>query len=839
MLHYGFVMPVQAIGGLTRQREGSRKRGYNCRHTCVIKVDCRSTVTESCPEWPFKINSPKPMPNRLIHEQSPYLLQHAHNPVDWYPWGPEAFAAARATNKPIFLSVGYSTCYWCHVMERQSFENPAIAEEMNRHFICVKVDREERPDVDCFYMNAVQVLTHRGGWPMSVFLTPDGRPFYGGTYYPPADQHGMPGFLTILSAIDQAWQGRRDQVEQSCEQLMGILRQISRPPAPRRDLTLDADLTHELVRRSTADYEPQFGGFGSAPKFPRQTLLELVLVYLQARPDAKDRSRLSGALRHTLDAMADGGIHDHLGGGFHRYSTDASWLVPHFEIMLYDNAMLAWVYAEASRAGSLVGAGCVPNGEGEGAGAAARYTHIAREICMTSPQGAFYTAFDAEVDACEGEPYLWTAAEVDEVLGPVDGALFARLYGLDQGPNFSDPHQGSGRPEKNVLFRPRPIAQAAVDLGMTEAALEASLREMRHKLLTTRRQRKQPLLDTKIITSWNALMIRSLAFCGRILHEPRYIEAARCATEFLLSVHRRADGSLWRTSRDGTARHDACLDDYALLAQALLELHEATGETQWKSQAVQIAEQMIARFGDLPSGDASADASAPDPSAAPSQAAHAFFFTPADAADVPLRQQIAHDSPLPSGNAIAARVCIKLGRLDLAAGVLRTFARQLVEQVEAMSSMATALIEYLAVAAPLHVTAAPQAGRPMTPEELADEVVELHAAWANPRQLHILFRIRDGWHINSNPAGRDLTPTQVAVLGDAAPTVALYKYPEPRRLNMAGGDIAVFDGDTVVEIHFKGDMTGIGPLLLSAVYQACDTQRCLPVRSKQFELNTP
>ncbi len=818
------------------------------------------------------------MPNRLIHETSPYLLQHAHNPVDWYPWGPEAFAAAKAQNKPIFLSVGYSTCYWCHVMERESFENDTVAADMNRRCICIKVDREERPDVDSFYMNAVQVLTHRGGWPMSVFLMPDTRPFYGGTYFPPIERQGMPGFLTILGAVDDAWHNRPEQVQRSGEQLMEILGQIAEPAAPQKDTTLDIALVHELLRRSTADYEPTFGGFGSAPKFPRETLLELILVYLSRRTDAKERDKLIKQLRHTLDAMADGGMRDHLGGGFHRYSTDASWLVPHFEIMLYDNAMLAWVYAEASRQFGHE-----------------RYAQIARGICdfvlreMTSPAGGFYTAFDAEVDAKEGEPYLWTADEVTALLtqssadalvgnGPPhqtagegtgttsrppilpDAELFSRIYGLDQGPNFADPHHGLGVPEKNILHLPRPLAEVAVAMGTSEQALDARLRPTRDKLLAARKQRKQPLLDTKIITSWNALMIRCLAYCGRILSEPRYLEAAANAAEFLLSSHRQSNGTLWRTSRDGQPQHDAFLDDYAMFAHALLELHEATGEPQWKEHAANIADLMISLFADAPNPSwhglparvppYPAASTLPLPpgegrgegilSFAPSSLPfRAFFFTPADAADLPLRQKLAHDSPLPSGNAVAALVAVKLGRTDISAAVLATFARQISEQGEGMSSMVTALIEHLAVHTAITVPAAPQDNRPPSPQELSDSVVELHAAWPNPRELHILFRIEEGYHIHANPAARDMIPTQIAVLGDAAPTVAFYKYPDPQSLTLAGQAIPVFTGQAILEVHFKGDMTGIGPILLSAVYQPCDDRSCLPPTTRQFELNTP
>ena len=484
----------------------------------------RTEVVLSSPHNP---SSQSHSTNRLANETSPYLLQHQHNPVDWYAWGPEAFKASREQDKPIFLSVGYSTCYWCHVMERQSFENDAIAAVMNEHFVNVKVDREERPDVDQLYMTAVQVLTRHGGWPMSVFLTPDLKPFFGGTYFPPEDAYGRPGFPTLLRGISDAYRNRRGDVEQSADQLVNILEQLARPRPPSHALTIDDKLIDRLVEQSASDYEPRHGGFGAAPKFPRETLLELLLTYC-AQPVPKSaigdrQSAIMKRLRHTLDAMANGGIRDHLGGGFHRYSTDAQWLVPHFEIMLYDNAMLAWCYVEAYRQTEEP-----------------RYARVARGVFdfvlreMTSPDGVFYTAFDAEVDAQEGLSYLWTPAEVNALLEDFengDGTRFLRMYGLDRGANFADPHHGTGTPDKNILFLP----------DGPEQEDDPTIARMRQALYEARLKRKQPLLDTKVITSWNALMIRALAYGGQVLSEPRYIEAAERAARLLLDRHRTDD----------------------------------------------------------------------------------------------------------------------------------------------------------------------------------------------------------------------------------------------------------------------------------------------------------
>ncbi|HEY8667273.1 MAG TPA: thioredoxin domain-containing protein, partial [Tepidisphaeraceae bacterium] len=411
--------------------------------------------------------------NRLSAETSPYLLQHAHNPVDWHAWGPEAFAAARAQNKPIFLSVGYSTCYWCHVMERQSFENERVAGEMNARFINIKVDREERPDVDQLYMMAVQVLTRHGGWPMSVFLTPDLRPFYGGTYFPPTDQQGRPGFITLMKGIEDAYRNRPQDVEKTANQLVDILKQLAQPAPPDSAIAINAAFIDSQVARAISDYDAEHGGFGSAPKFPRQTLLELLLRYIDEDPNqptstaqgdtARFKEQVRRRLFHTLDALAAGGIRDHLGGGFHRYSTDAQWLVPHFEIMLYDNAMLAWIYVDAYRQSEN-----------------RQYAAVARGILdfvlreMTSSSGAFYTALDAEVDAREGLSYLWTAEEVEALLGKTDARIFSKVYGLDEGPNFADPHHGPGHPDTNILYMPDTLEDIVEEISKIDVSIRST-----------------------------------------------------------------------------------------------------------------------------------------------------------------------------------------------------------------------------------------------------------------------------------------------------------------------------------------------------------------------------
>jgi len=747
--------------------------------------------------------------NRLAEETSPYLLQHAHNPVDWYAWGPDAFDRARREDKPIFLSVGYSTCYWCHVMERQSFENEAVAAEMNARFVNIKVDREERPDVDQLYMTAVQVLTHQGGWPMSVFLTPDLRPFYGGTYFPPTDQYGRPGFVTLLRGLDDAYRNRRKEVEQAAAQITDILRQIARPRAPESPVTFSYDWIDELVERSVSDYEPHHGGFGHAPKFPRQTLLKLLLAYLRDRPgeDAR-KSKYLAMLRHTLDALAHGGIRDHLGGGFHRYSTDEKWLVPHFEIMLYDNAMLAWVYAEAHRQT-----------------ADARYAHVTRGILdfvlreMTSPDGAFYTAFDAEVDAREGLSYLWTLEEVQSLLGPADAKRFAAVYGLDQGPNFADPHHGT-RADKNILYLAQP--QNALD--------DPDLGRMRQTLYAARRQRKQPLLDTKILTSWNALMVRAMARAGAVLNEPTYLNAAARAADFLLREHRTSEGWLYRASRDGKKKYEGFLDDYAFLTDALLALHDATGEHHWKDHAESLAALMLEKFADPSAGG--------------------FYFTDKDATELIVRQKMGSDSPLPSGNAVAAMAMLKLtnqraGRFsgqrtpDTAHHTLAAFAGQLLAGAEGMSAMVQSALLYVRSHGDFTVSpgaTAEATDRPLTPQQVAAGVVTLRAEWATPTRLDLHVSILPGFHINAHDASAGLLAAQLSVTGDAASAVTNIDYPpgELQRFAFSEAPIRVHTGDVIIVVTFNSPPSAAARLAL--YYQACDDTACFPPVTKQLDV---
>lgn len=754
-------------------------------------------TTEREKQVNFTPSSSSHSANRLSGETSPYLLQHAHNPVDWYPWGPEAFAAAQNQDKPIFLSVGYSTCYWCHVMERQSFENPEIAAEMNRLFINIKVDREERPDVDQLYMTAVQYLTSRGGWPMSVFLTPDLRPFYGGTYFPPHDSRGRAGFMTLMRKIDEVYRIQPLDIQNNATRIVEVLQQYAEPPLPQDPVRIDDAFVETQIRKSVADYDPRFGGFGGAPKFPRQTLLELLLAFLHSPVKAGNfKSRVEQMLLFTLDALADGGIRDQIGGAFHRYATDEKWLVPHFEIMLYDNAMLAWCYVEAF----------VLTGESRYAGVARGiFDFVLRE--MTSPDGGFYTAFDAEVDAQEGLSYLWTVPQIEAALGLQDARFFNKVYGVDRGPNFADPHQGSGIPEKNILFWPRPPLDVAASLNLTPQQLEERLIPMRKKLLESRHRRKQPLLDTKIITSWNALMVRAMARGGQVFSESRYLDAATIAMRHLLTAHRAPGGGLYRCSRDGTAKYRGFLDDYAFVCQALLALANATGESTWRDQAVEMADSMQARFGDREMGG--------------------FYFNEKDAADLIVRQKIAADSPLPSGNAVAARVLLELGRLAEAQQTIAVFAQAMESQGPGASAMVLGALEYLQIAAPFTVApaAAPTAAQRSDP---FNGVVAVITEWRTPIELCLHLSIEPGYHLNAHdlPAGSPFRPTSLWI---DEPGVKV-DYPPSEYLTAQFADVPlrVYTGDVTLCVRFPYAWPIDKPITLALNYQACNESECLP-----------
>ena len=557
--------------------------------------------------------------NRLAGETSPYLLQHAHNPVDWFPWGPEALAKAKAEDKPIFLSIGYSACHWCHVMERESFENPDIAVLMNERYVNIKVDREERPDLDNLYMAAVQALTGHGGWPMSVFLTPDLEPFYGGTYYPPIDSRGMPGFPRVLLSVERAWNERRDEILTAAGEMAGQLRSAGEIPRGESGGELGPKLLDNASRALARAFDPTHGGFGSAPKFPHPMDLRVLLRQHARTGDAHALHMVT----HTLDKMARGGIYDQLGGAFARYSTDERWLAPHFEKMLYDNALLSTVYLEAYQV--------TRNPE---------YARVARETMdyilgrMTSPEGPFYSTEDADSEGVEGKYYVWSLAEVVEVLGPERAKEFAYVYDVTDGGNWE---------HANILNLPKPISQAAKLLGRDEADLTKDLAADRAKLLEARERRIPPGKDTKALTSWNGLMLAPLAEGSLILDDRRYAEAASKAAGFLLDTMRTPDGRLLHSYKDGQAKFNAYLDDYANFIDGLTRLFEATGEARWIEAAVGLAGVMIEEFHDPEKGG--------------------FFYVGKGHEALIARQKDAYDNATPSGNAMAATALARLAAL--------------------------------------------------------------------------------------------------------------------------------------------------------------------------------
>jgi uncharacterized protein len=551
--------------------------------------------------------------NRLSQETSPYLLQHAHNPVDWYPWGAEAFNKAKSENKPILLSIGYSACHWCHVMERESFENEKIAALMNELFVNIKVDREERPDLDEIYMNAVQMLTGRGGWPMTMFLTPDGKPFYGGTYFPPEDRQGMPGFPRILMGVSQAYRERPADVEKSVSQIIAALQRMSESPQTERNFppTIIGDSCEKIARA----YDPENGGLGQAPKFPNAGVYELFLRHFH---QSKSEHSLE-MVTHTLTKMAQGGIYDHLGGGFHRYSVDAKWLVPHFEKMLYDNAQLVRIYAQAYTATrEPLFKSVVDDTVG----------YLLRE--MLHSEGGFYATQDADSEGEEGKFFVWTTAEVNRLIGEVNSEIFCRIYDVSEQGNFE---------EKNILHPILTIEQASKLFRKDPSEIKALVVNAKQKFFTEREKRIKPFRDEKIIAAWNGLTLSGLAEAIKVSNNTACVEAVKRTIDFLFAKMFR-DGFLLHTYKEGQAKLLGYLDDYAFVAIGLLDVYEAIFDRSVLDRSIELTNILLREFWDEKEG--------------------AFFYTGKSHEQLISRTKPVFDGSIPSGNAMATQLLLRL-----------------------------------------------------------------------------------------------------------------------------------------------------------------------------------
>jgi len=599
------------------------------------------------------------MPNRLITEASPYLRQHAHNPVDWFPWGAEAFEKAQSEDKPIFLSIGYSTCHWCHVMAHESFEDSEVARLMNEAFVSVKVDREERPDIDSVYMSACQVMTGVGGWPLSIIMTPDKRPFFAATYIPRESRFGLIGMLELIPRIRELWARRRGEALGLSRKVSAVLQQTSQDtPGEELDETTLEIAYEQLAKR----FDGQHAGFSNAPKFPTPHNLLFLLRYWKRRGNKEALDMVE----RTLQAIRRGGIYDHIGFGFHRYSTDSQWLVPHFEKMLYDQAMSAMAYTEAYQATGK---------EEYGKTAREIFTYVLRD--MTAPGGGFYSAEDADSEREEGKFYVWTQEEVREALGNGELDFMAAVFNVEEGGNFTEQTTGR-RSGANILHVRKSLEELASDLNLSRHDLQNDLEAIRQRLFAHREKRVHPVKDDKILTDWNGLMIAALAKGAQAFDEPEYAEAAGDAANFVLGNMRRPDGRLWHRYRDGQVGVQANLDDYVFLVWGLIELYEAIFDAKYLKVAVELTGDMLRHFWDGDSGG--------------------LYLTPEDGESPLVRKKEIYDGAIPSGNAVAMLNLLRLGRMtatpdweEKAAAIGRAFSRSVDQSPSAHTQLMVAL----------------------------------------------------------------------------------------------------------------------------------------------------
>jgi uncharacterized protein YyaL (SSP411 family) len=742
--------------------------------------------------------------NRLVDETSPYLLQHAYNPVHWYPWGDEAFEAARRENKPIFLSIGYSTCYWCHVMERESFENPDVAAVLNDYYIPIKVDREERPDVDDIYMTAVQVMTQRGGWPLSLWLEPDTlKPFFGGTYFPVEGQGQRPGFMQLLHGIHQAWLERQPELRAQSDKVAdAVVNRLASVPAPELP---HPDVVEAAVSQLMASYDTVNAGYGGAPKFPMPVHLDMLIEAAWDRPDVQD------SLRHTLDRMAMGGMYDQVGGGFHRYSTDGKWLVPHFEKMLYDNGMLASVYAEAhDRTGDGFYAAIV----------AETLDYVLRE--MVDETGAFWSAQDAESNAREGQSYLWTPGEIRAAIEegglPPEWADFAiTLYGLDLGTNFRDPHH-PGEPASNVLFLSDHPDKLAQRFGMTTMAFHDQVGKVNAAMRARRDLRDQPSTDDKILAGWNGLMIGGMADAGRILEEQRYLDAAARAAGWIKASMWSDEGGLRRTARAGTiSTITGFLEDYAFLVRGLLRLYEATGNQDDLAWAITLMEQARNLFFDAEQG---------------------WLDVPEGDPNLFVRGRSLYDGAVPCGTSVMLDNQRRLhdmtgdtAWLEAAAETLQPIASTLNRSPRG-SGQAIAALHHLRAIDPTRFNAA-AAEAPAGPVEVrvASKLVRLDSEGRG--EIAVVLRMKPSWHV-ALPGTEKVLPARIA---SATPGIELtVQWPEGEAFEGPTGSIQVLDGTSRIPVTVTRTNASVSTLELSVSWQACDDTICLRPETRTFSI---
>lgn len=742
-------------------------------------------------------------PNRLIDEKSPYLLQHAYNPVEWYPWGAEAFFKARVEDKPIFLSIGYSSCHWCHVMERESFENPAIADILNRYFVSIKVDREERPDVDEIYISAVQLMAGHAGWPLSAFLTPDGLPFYGGTYYPPQV------FAEVLARVAGVWQTNRGQVLSAAAELKAELEQL----VAMRHAAMRGERSPEIFRGFKAQmmegFDPIYGGFGGAPKFPPSTALPL-LFYLGTEWDDED---CAGMALMTLFRMGMGGIFDHIGGGFHRYSTDERWFLPHFEKMLYDNAQLGWAYAHAY---------VLTDDAFYGDIARRTFDWMLRE--MRTAEGAFASALDADTPEGEGYYYTWTEKEIYDTLPREEADLFCKVYEIQPEGNYHD--EATRRPTgRNIPHLMKPIEHHAEELNLDVDELMERLEDIRARLLAARQTRHAPRRDDKVLTDWNGLAIWALAYAADVFEDEgeRYGQAAAEAAEFIWQNLRDSNGRLLHRYREGEASIPAYLQDYAFYGMGLMELYSLTLERKWLERAIEIADQMIARFHD---------------------AEHGGFFTTDNAHDLlimPIKSY--QDRVMPSGNGGAVQFLASLSTAlaiddpqrseryaQLAADTLDSCWAILQRAPAAGDSL---LYGYLLLEGDLLEAPnleMPESAFAETEEQEGPVRVDL---LPQPEGLLVLFQIEEGWHINAAYPQEGRIPTTIEVSTDLPLQIGEPIWMPPQRIRSGSEPIEVYYEQAAALLPVtaieSGDATD-GYVRILVRYQPCSETECgLPV----------